>query len=154
MNTTETQQWFYLLISTIAGIVAFGLFYVLAVVFIPPAEDVRDYYAGVVHFVEESLPIQNRVTVTIPPPAEVYKDFYALQTNETVVIDNYRVIYRGLENSNRFDLEVANTKLDPKSFYSFTFENNAPSGIIRIGTQRFRVLSARARVLHLQRMAN
>ena len=152
MNTTETQQWFYLLISTIAGIAVFGLFYVLAVFFIPPAEDVRDYYAGVVHFTQESLPPQNRVRVVVPPPGEIYKDFYGLKRNEPMRIDHYRVIYRGLEGSGRFKLEMANTKLDPKSFYTLTFQPETPSGTIRIGNQIFSVLSARTSILHLRRI--
>ena len=152
MNTTETQQWFYLLISTIAGLVIFALFYVFAVVFIPPAEDVRDYYAGVVHFVEESLPSQNRVRVVLPPPGEVYKDFYTLKFNETVRIDHFRVIYRGVESNGRLQLEVANTQLDPESFYALSADKDTATGSIRIGNQRFRVLSARSGFLHLQRM--
>ena len=152
MKTTQSQQWFYLLIFTIAGIAAFTLFYIAAVIFIPPAEDVRDYYAGVVHFVEESLPIQNQVPVVIPPPGEVYKDFFALKTDETMSIGNYRIIYRGKQSRGRFTLEVANTQLDADSFYTYSFTSDQVDEGIRIGNQRFRVLSARSAILHLQRI--
>ena len=109
MKTTETQQWYYLLMFTIVGVVFFGLLYFMGVVFIPPAEDVRDYYAGVVHFLEEDM---GQAPAVLPPPGETYKDFFALKINETVRIDDYQVVYRGLETKNRFTIEVANTRLD------------------------------------------
>ena len=152
MNTTETEQWYYLIVFTVVGVIFFGLFYLFAANFIPPAKDVRDYYAGVVHFVEESLPSQNRATVTIPPPGEVYKDIFALKINEPAPIGNYRVIYRGSESGGRFQLDVANTQLDTEAFYSYTFTHeNAKQGI-RIGDRRFDVLSARDTILHLHRI--
>ena len=151
MKTTETQQWFYLMMLTIAGTVFFGFFYLFASLFIPPAEDVRDYYAGIVVFTEKSLPKQNQVKVVLPPPEEVYKDFYALQVNKPTPIEDYQVIYRGPESSGGFRLEVANSKLDSESYYTYTFSEKEIAGGIRIGGQRFTVLSARPRVLHLHR---
>ena len=149
MKTTETQQWLYLLFFTIAGTVVFGLVYILAALFIPPADDARDYYAGVVGFTEKYI---GQTPLELPPRDEVYQDFFALKTNDTVRIDNYRVIYKGLEPRGRFALEIANTQLDAQTYYSYSFESDKVADGIRIGNQRFRVLSARDTILHLQRI--
>ena len=150
MKTTQTRQWFYLLTFTAAGIAIFGLMHTAAVLFLPPAKDVRDYYAGVVAFTEQSIP--GYTPLKVPPPGELYKDFFALKTNEPIVIDHYRVIYRGLESKGRFTLDIANTQLDAERFYPHRFESAKISAGIRIGNQRFRVLSARDTILHLQRI--
>ena len=149
MKTTETQQWFHLLMFTIAGIAFFGVLYVLSAVFIKPAEDVRDYYAGVIYFLEEDL---GQAPAVVPPPGEVYADFFALKTNQTVAIGNYRVIYRGLETRGRFKLEVADTRLDSKTFYANSFAIRDATTGIRIGDRQFSVLSARPTILHLRRI--
>ena len=81
MKTTESQQWLHLIGLTVSGVAAFGIVYAAATLFISPAKDVRDYYAGVVHFVEERIPGQTPAVV--PPPGEVYKDFFGLPVNET-----------------------------------------------------------------------
>ena len=150
MKTTESQQWLHLIVFTVAGIAVFGLFYLTATAVIPPARDVRDYYAGVVAFTEESLP--GYTPLVVPPPEEVYQDFFALKTGQTVRIGNYRVIYRGRQSGGRFTLEVANTRLDAQSFYARSFEAGKAAVPVRIGDQRFRVLSARPGILHLQRI--
>ena len=152
MKTTETEQWLYLIVFTVVGVITFGLLYLFAATTIPPAKDVRDYYAGVVHFVEESLPAQNQVRVVIPPPGEVYKDIFSLQIDKTTPIGDYLVIYKGFESHGRFKLDVANTRLDAKTFYSYTFAEDDIARGIRIGDERFRVLSARRAVLHLHRI--
>ena len=151
MKTTQTQQWLYLLLFTLAGVAVFGLFYLMATLFIPPAADVRDYYASVVDFVEERIPGQ--APAVLPPAGEVYKDFYGLPVNETIRIDNYRVIYRGLEPEGRFNLAVANMQLDPDTFYTYSFNIAETDGVIHIASRRFQVLSARATILHLKRAA-
>ena len=151
MKTTQSQQWYYLLIFTIAGIAAFAIFYMAAALFIPPAKDARDYYAGVVGFTEKYI---GQTPYQVPAPGSVYKDFFALKTDETISIGNYRVIYRGLQPRGQFTLEVANTQLDADSFYSYSFTSDQANQGIRIGNQRFRVLSARDAVLHLHRLIN
>jgi hypothetical protein len=150
MKTTESQQWLHLIVFTLAGIAVFGMFYLMAVAFIQPARDVRDYYAGVVAFTEESIP--GYTPVAVPPPGEVYRDFFALKTGDKVRIGDYLVIYRGRQSGGRFKLEVANTQLDTQSFYNYSFETGKAAEPIRIGSQRFRVLSARSTILHLQRI--
>ena len=149
MKTTETQQWFYLLMYTVCGLVVFGIFYLLAVVLIQPAKDVRDYYAGVVGFTEKYI---GQTPVVLPPPGSVYADFHALKVNESIAIEPYQVIYRGPSNGGGFKLDVADTRLDSKTFYSYAFDRPTAEMGIRIGQYRFRVLSARPAILHLQRI--
>ena len=151
MKTTQTQQWLYLLTFTAAGIVAFGIVYAAAVLFIPPAKDVREYYAGVVGFTEKYI---GQKPLVLPPAGEVYKDFFALKTNETVAIDNYQIIYRGPESKNSFILEIADTRLDVETFYTRRFDSGGTYEGIRIGNRHYRVLAARPTILHLQRIAN
>jgi hypothetical protein len=152
MKTTESQQWLHLIVFTLAGIAFFGMFYLLAVAFIQPAKDVHDYYAGVVAFTEESLP--GYTPLVVPPPGEIYKDFFALKTGDKVRIGDYLVIYHGRQSGGRFKLEVANTRLDAQSFYAHSFDAGKSAEPIRIGDQRFRVLSARSTILHLQRITD
>lgn len=150
MKTTQSQQWLHLIGFTIAGISVFGIFYLAAVISIPPAKDVRDYYAGVVAFTEESIP--GYTPLVLPPPGEVYRDFFALKIDQTIRIGNYRVIYRGRQSGGRFTIEVADTRLDADSFYAYRFTSDQAAEGIRIGNQRFRILSTRRAVLHLQRI--
>ena len=149
MKTTETQQWYYLLLFTMAGIVFFALFYIMAVVFIPPAKDPRVYYTGVIPFKERWTPGYDSTAKV--PPGGIYKDFFALRINDTVPIGDYRVIYRGVESGGRFTLEVANTRLDSKMFYAYTFDRRDAARGIKIGSQQFNVLSVRDAILHLRK---
>lgn len=151
MKTTESQQWLHLIGFTVAGVAAFGIMYAAAMLFISPAKDVRDYYAGVVGFTEKYI---GQTPLVLPPAGEVYKDFFALKTHDTAPIEHYRVIYRGLQSRDRFTIEVANTRLDADSFYTYQFTFDQAAEGIRIGNQRFRVLSARPSILHLQRIGD
>ena len=151
MRTPDFKDIVNLVIFAAFGFVLFTTYYSLAAISITPAEDINDYYAGVIHFVN---PRANREQIELTEKhRSALKDFYALKIGETSSVGEVDVIFRGVEKGNRFKLEVAIPALDPDSFYAYEYRiSKAKEGFI-LGDRKAKLLSANKRTLHLMLVA-
>jgi hypothetical protein len=152
MKNNRTSDWINLGLFTLFGLAVMGSFYVFAVKYIPPAEDIRDYYAGVVHFVE--LEIDKEKGLVVAAPRMDYKKIITLRIDETQSVGDVEVIFKGLSRDSRFKLDVAIPELDPNSFYSHHYTISEAREGIRIGNQKVKLLTARSNLLHLVKVSD
>jgi|GEM_PF-3480929 len=152
MKTTSNQDWINLSLFTVMGIVIFSAYYLVAARTITTAEDINDYYAGVIHFVN---PRANAEQIKLSAKHRTaFKNFFALKIGESKSIGETNVIFRGIENGERFKLEVAIPALDPDSFYAHEYRiSEARNGFI-LGDRKVKLLSARKNMLHLMLIEN
>ena len=147
MKKTRTSDLVNLGLFTLFGLAVLGMFYVFAVKTIPPADDIREYYAGVVHFVE--LEIDKEKGLVLAAPRMNYKNIITLRIDETQTVGDVDVVFKGLSRDSRFKLAVANPELDPNSFYARDYSISEAKEGIRIGSQKVKLLTARGNLLHL-----
>ncbi len=150
MKTTRTREWLALWVLTLSGALAFSVFHYFAVRFISPADDVRDYYAGVIGFVdhapEKTLErargvLGGRIGATL-----VFKNNEAVELGEAILI------YRGLAAANGFAIDVIIPAFDPQSPFPYTFTiANARKGFSLVN-RNFRLLAATPSFLHLEQV--
>jgi hypothetical protein len=150
MKITRSQEWLHLIAFFVCGVLVFCLLYLFAIRFIPPAEDVRDYYAGVVVFVEEAGFQEPAATTNAPIVATAFPGMPVLELNEEKRVGGLILVYRGLEAGGRFRLDVRVPEMDRQSVYRRVFEISEARDGFRIADRRFTLVSARETFLHLK----
>jgi len=147
MKITRRREGLLLAALTIFGVVSFGVFHFFAFRFITPAEDVRDYYAGVIGFEDTAGP--SEVMVQAKPGGAIGATLM-LARDEEVPIGETVVIYRGLASGNTFDIDVIIPAFDPQSpIHNRLSIAEAQKGFT-LARHSFRLLSARRSILHLE----
>jgi len=150
MKTTRTREWLALWVLTLSGALAFSVFHYFAVSFISPADDVRDYYAGVIGFVdhapEKTLErargvLGGRIGATL-----VFKNNEAVELGEAILI------YRGLAAANGFAIDVIIPAFDPQSPFPYTFTIANARKSFSLVNRNFRLLAATPSFLHLEQV--
>ena len=151
MKTIPIQAWINLGLFTLFGIGVFAAFYMLAAKNIPPLQEINDYYAGVIDFVNPKANAeQKRLAEKYP---SIFKNFYALKRGETQSIDGVDVIFRGLEKGgDRFKLQIAIPALDPDSFYDYEYRIKDARKGFPLDGRKAKLLSAGKKTLHLMLM--
>ena len=112
MKITRRREGLLLAAWTMFGVVSFGVFHFFAFRFITPAEDVRDYYAGVIGFEDTVGPSE---AVVRAKPGGAIGATLMLARDEEVPIGEAVVIYRGPASGNTFDIDVIIPAFDPQS---------------------------------------
>ena len=148
MKTTGTDEWLLLSWLTLTGVLVFGVFYFLAVRFITPADDVRDYYAGVVGFVEHSA--TNSVEGSGADHAGRIGSTLVLKTGAAVELGESILVYRGLTAAGGFEVNVVIPAFDPQSSFPYTFTAAEARKGFKLANRAFRLLSATPTFLHLE----
>lgn len=151
MKNIRSSDWVHLVLFTFFGVIVFSAFYVFARLTIPPAQDFRDYYAGVIGFVDLGLDREKGVVST--RPVSDYSRIITLRIDEVNSVGELEVVFKGLETADRFKLEVAIPELDPDSFYSRDYSIAEARQGITIGSQKVRLLTARGNLLRLVKVA-
>jgi hypothetical protein len=150
MKTTRTREWLTLSMLTLSGALAFGIFHYFAVRFIPPADDVRDYYAGVIGFVDHS-PVKTIERARGVPAGRIGATL-VLENNEAVALDASILIYRGLAATDRFEIDVIIPAFDPQSPFPYKFTIADARKGFSLVNRNFRLLSATPSFLHLEQV--
>lgn len=141
------REWFQLAAFAGTGLVVFGVFDLLALRFITPAQDVRDYYAGVIGF-EDTAGALESIPHTVPAGAIGTRLMLAL--DKKVLVGQTVLIYRGLAAGRSFDIDVIIPAYDPQSPFRHRYGlAEARKGFV-LGTHAYRLLSATRWVLHLE----
>lgn len=134
----------------LSGALAFSIFYHIAVRFIPPAEDVRVYYAGIIDIVHHAPEqtagnaenvLEGRIGGTL-----VLKNDEAIEFGESVLI------YRGLATDRGFEVDVIIPAFDPHSPFPYSFTVAEARKGFKLVNRSFRLLSATPSFLHLERV--
>lgn len=147
MKITRRREGLLLAALTFFGVVTFGVFHFFASCFITPAEDVRDYYAGVIGFEDTGGPL---VVLMQSEPGGAIGAILMLALDEEVSIGETVVIYRGLASGNSFDIDVIIPAFDPQStIHRHLSIAKARKGFTLAG-HFFRLLSATRTILHLE----
>jgi hypothetical protein len=147
MKITQDRQWILLVGLTLFGIVAFALFALFAVLFISPAADPRDYYAGVVGFLEEAPPLERGDHGR--SAAGVIGKTLTLKKGEKAALGDVVLVYVGFSGEAHFELDVLVPELDPESPYRYRFSIDAAEEGFEVANRRFQLLAARRSFLHL-----
>jgi hypothetical protein len=147
MNITRRREWLLLAALTMFGVVSFGVFHFFAFRFITPAEDVHDYYAGVIGFEDTAGP--SEVVVRAEPSGAIGATLM-LTRDEEVRIGETVVIYRGLASGNTFDIEVIIPAFDPQSPFHHRLSIAEARKGFTLASHSFRLLSATRSILHLE----
>lgn len=151
MRTPTFQDIVNLALFAAFGLVLFTTYYSVAASRITTAEDINDYYAGVIHFVN---PRANKEQIELSAKhRSAFKDFFMLKVGQTQSIGDVDVIFRGIEKGNRFKLDVAILALDPDSFYSHAYRISEAKNGFMLGERKAKLLSAGKRTLHLMLVA-
>ena len=153
MKTTRRHEWLLLSTLTLTGILLFSLFHIFAVRFIPPAEDVRDYYAGVVGFVDHMAGHNAADTID----ADVDRtgrigNTLVLKFSEAVKLGGSILIYRGLTSTGGFEINVVIPAFDPERPFPYTFTAAEARKGFSLVNRSFRLLSATRSYLHLEQV--
>jgi hypothetical protein len=147
MKITRRREGLLLAALTMFGVVSFGVFHFFAFRFITPAEDVRDYYAGVIGFEDTAGP--SAVAARAEPGSAIGATLMLARDKE-VPIGETVVIYRGLASVNTFDIDVIIPAFDPQSpFHHRVSIAEARNGFTLV-SHSFRLLSATRTILHLE----
>jgi hypothetical protein len=147
MKITRRREWLLMAALTMFGVVSFGVFHFFAFRFITPAEEVRDYYAGVIGF-EDTVG-----SSTVAVGAKLGGALGAtlmLTRDDEVPIGETVVIYRGLAPGNAFDLDVIIPAFDPQSPFHHRLGIAQARKGFTLASHSFRLLSATPSILHLE----
>ena len=147
MKIARRREWLLLAALTMFGVVSFGVFYFFAFRFITPAEDVRDYYAGVIGFEDTAGPSE---AVVRAEPSGAIGATLMLTRDEGVRIGELVVIYRGLASGNTFDIDVIIPAFDPQSPFHHRLSIAEARKGFTLARHSFRLLSATRLILHLE----
>ena len=147
MKITRRREGLLLAALTIFGVVSFGVFHFFAFRFITPAEDVRDYYAGVIGFEDTAGPSE---LVVRAKPGGAIGATLMLARDEEVPIGESVVIYRGLASGNTFDIDVIIPAFDPQSPIHDRLSIAEARRGFTLARHSFRLLSATRSILHLE----
>ena len=148
MKTTGSDEWLLLSALTLAGVLVFGVFYFLAVLFIPPADDVRDYYAGVVGFIDhrDVIPAGGSGAGSTGRIG----DTVVLEIGAAVELDDIILVYHGPTAAGGFEVNVTIPAFDRQSPFPYSFTAAEARKGFRLANRRFRLLSATPSYLHLE----
>lgn len=149
MKITQTRDWLLLSVLTFSGLVTFVIFYLLADRFIPPAEDVHDYYAGVVHFLEDTAGNQPEGVFGESSPVRI-GGVLTLKLGEAVKMGEALLVYRGLQDGGLFEVDVVIPSFDRQRPFSYRLNVQEAQKGFRLANRTFELLSATRTVLHLQ----
>ena len=147
MKITRRREWMLLAALTMFGVVSFGVFHFFAFRFITPAEDVRDYYAGVIGFEDTTGPSE---VVVRAKPGGAIGAILMLARDEEVPIGETVVVYRGLTSGNTFAIDVIIPAFDPQSPFHHHFSIAEAKKGFTLARHSFRLLSATRTILHLE----
>lgn len=147
MKITRWREWLLMAALTMFGIVSFGVFHFFAFRFITPAEDVRDYYAGVIGFEDTAGP---SVAELRAEPGGAIGATLMLTRDQEVPIGETVVIYRGLASGNTFDIDVIIPAFDPQSPFHHRLGIAQARKGFTLASHSFRLLSATPSILHLE----
>jgi hypothetical protein len=147
MKIARRREGLLLAALTMFGVVSFSVFYFFASRFITPAEDVRDYYAGVIGFEDTAGPSEEAVWAK---PGGATGATLMLARNEEVPIGEMVVIYRGLASGNTFDIDVIIPAFDPQSPFHHRLSIAEAKKGFTLARHSFRLLSATRSILHLE----
>ena len=147
MKITRRREWLLMAALTVFGVVSFGVFHFFAFRFITPAEDVHDYYAGVIGFEDTAGP--SEVAVRAAPGGAIGATLM-LTRDEEVPIGETVVIYRGLASGNTFDIDVIIPAFDPQSPFHHRLSIAEARKGFTLASHSFRLLSATRSILHLE----
>jgi hypothetical protein len=150
MKTTRTREWLTLSMLTLSGVMAFSLFHYFAVRFIPPADDVRDYYAGVIGFVDHA-PVNSVESARDVPTGRIGATL-VLKNNTAVALGESILIYRGLASVGGFEIDVIIPAFDPQSPFPHKFSIADAKKGFSLVNRNFRLLSATPLFLHLEQV--
>lgn len=149
MKITRRREGLLLAALTMFGVVSFGVFHFFAFRFITPAEDVRDYYAGVIGFEDTAGPSE---AVVRAKPGGAIGATLMLARDEEVPIGEAVVIYRGPASGNRFDIDVIIPAFDPQSPFHHRLSIAEARKGFTLARHSFRLLSATRSILHLEQI--
>lgn len=147
MKITRRREWLLLAALTIFGVVSFGVFHFFALRFITPAEDVHDYYAGVIGFEDTAGPSEAAVRAE---PGGAVGTTLMLTLNEEFPIGETVLIYRGLASGNTFDIDVIIPAFDPQSPFHHRLSITEARKGFTLARHTFRLLAATRTILHLE----
>ena len=147
MKITRRREWLLMAALTMFGVVSFGVFHFFAFLFITPAEDVHDYYAGVIGFEDTAGP--SEVVVRAEPSGAIGATLM-LTRDEEVPIGEIVVIYRGPASGNTFDIDVIIPAFDPQSPFQHRLNIAEARKGFTLASHSFRLLSATPSILHLE----
>ena len=149
MKITRRREGLLLAALTMFGAVSFGVFYFFAFRFITPAEDVHDYYAGVIGFEDTAGPSE---AVVRAKPGGAIGATLMLARDEEVPIGEAVVIYRGPASGNTFDIDVIIPAFDPQSPFHHRLSIAEARKGFTLARHSFRLLSATRSILHLEQI--
>ena len=147
MKITRRREWLLMAVLTVFGVVTFGVFHFFAFLFISPAEDVHDYYAGVIGFEDTAGTLEEAVGAA---PGGAIGAILMLRRDEEFPIGETVVIYRGLASGNTFDIDVIIPAFDPQSPFHHRLSIAGARKGFTLANHSFRLLSATRSILHLE----
>ena len=147
MTFIRRREGLLLAALTMFGVVSFGVFHFVALRFITPAEDVRDYYAGVIGFEDTAGPSE---LVVRAKPGGAIGAILMLVRDEEVPIGESVVIYRGPASGSTFDIDVIIPAFDLQSPFHHRLSIAEARKGFTLARHSFRLLSATRTILHLE----
>lgn len=159
ISPSSSQQWKYLGLFSVAGVTVFAVLYFLAEALIPPAQDYREYYAGVFMFAGEQIPVDpgpspkpSVGTHANPNAAGVSSELLTLLLEEPRTVGRIELIYRGLLEHGRFRVDVVIPELDPNRAYPRDVSIEEGRVAFSLSGERFQLLAANDLFLHLKKL--
>ncbi len=156
MKITRTKEWLLLTVFTLFGIVVFSFLYYIFYGIVSTADDVNYTFKNVFPYSGETIPVfSNGPDTALTEPEnrasiETANKIIMMAIHQARDIGVAAIIYRGLEGSKKFRIDVMISELDPEVFYPYRFDIRGAKKGFRLANTKFKLLSARKSYLHLQ----
>jgi hypothetical protein len=151
MKKTQPHNWPYVIYYTVGSILFLGLLFFVAEMFFPstsaeliPRRD--DLSARFITNPSWDTRPQDIPERNFSKPA---REKILLPLNHEKTIGKSKIIYRGLEGSAKFKIDVVIPELDPQAFYGYRFLVDDARQGFRLGGHNFELISARKSALRI-----
>ena len=151
MNETRSRYWFSILLYMTICIVFLGLLYYVVESFFPKtsAQLVPRDDALSARFMSDTRwrsGYRDDQKEALPNPL---KEKIKLILDQDKKIGKSKIVYRGLAENARFNMDVVILELDPNSFYRYSIPIKAAKKGFRLVGQNFKLISARKSSIQL-----
>ena len=156
MNETRSRYWFSILSYTVVCIVFLGLLYFVAETFFPKtsSELVPRNDALSARFVSDFRWGRGDQDAHNEPLSNPLKEKIKLVLDRGIRIGNSKIVYRGMDDNAKLNIDVVRLQLDPNAFYRYRIPIKAAKKGFRLVDQNFKLISARKSVVQLRRLKN
>jgi len=157
MNKTRLRNWLVGLFYTSICLVFLGALYFVVEAFFPktsPELSPRDDALSAKFMYNLRGENAYQRDVRERDPSGPVKEKVLLSLNQEKKFEKSKIVYRGLEGSSAFKMDVVIPELDPNAYYRYRIHIEDAKKGFRLGGQNFKLISARKSAVQIWHFKN